>query len=295
VHESLRANVHHDAKRALSRHRNVNEQKQSSAMTKHDFNKSTGEGIRNYTKRRSPRHGGSALALSLMLALSACAVAPKVEPTAAPKVEGLPELMHRGETAQAAGDKDKAREAYRAAAKSDPTSKAPWLRLAEGYFEAADYGNAVLAAQEVLHRDAGDTVAAGILAVSGLRVSTSALGMLRQQSGINAGTRSEAETLARSLREVLGESVLVPRNSAEAASAPVRTRNRAAASAASSAKPVAAPAVKPVAVVPAVAAAKPAALPPATIRPVILAAPAAKPATPATPAAPAANPFDKLK
>lgn len=142
--------------------------------------------------------------------LGACATK-AVDPAPAPKVESLPELMHRAEAAATAGDKEKARETYRAAAKVDATSKAPWLKLAESYFEAADYGNAVLAAQEVLHRDNTDTAAAGILAVSGLRVSMPALAVLRQQNHINAGTRGEAETLAKSLRELLGEQVLVPR------------------------------------------------------------------------------------
>ena len=244
-------------------------------MTKQDLNKSRGQGFRSHFKPRMARFSVHAAVLSAALLLVACATQ-TTAPAPAPKVEALPELMHQGETAQAAGDKDKAREAYRAAAKSDPTSKAPWLKLAEGYFESADYGNAVLAAQEVLHRDSSDTVAAGILAVSGLRVSTSALSMLRQQSSINAGTRSEAESLARSLRDVLGESVLVPRPTAEAASAPPRTRARASVNAASAAR-AAAPASAPRVVV-----LKPA-LPPAPT-------PAPK-ATTAT----AGNPFDKLK
>ena len=98
--------------------------------------------------------------LSVAIAMAACASKPQA-PVPAPKVEGLPELMHRAATAQASGDREKARELYRSAAKAEPTSKAPWLKLAEGYFESGDYGNAVLAAQEVIHRDASDSVAAG--------------------------------------------------------------------------------------------------------------------------------------
>jgi len=181
------------------------------------------------------------------LVLGACALKPTV-PEPAPKVEGLPELMHQAETAAAAGDKDKARSAYREAARVDPTSKAPWVKLAESYFESGDYGNAVLAGQEVLHRDNTDSVAAGILAVSGLRVSTSALATLRQQNNIAAGTRGEAETLARNLRELLGEPVLVPRPASDSATPAVRPRVRptaaasAAASAAATSKPAATPA-----------------------------------------------------
>jgi len=187
--------------------------------------------------------------LAAAAVLSACALAPTA-PAPAPKVESLPELMHQAETAAAAGEKDTARDAYRAAAKVDPTSKAPWLKLSESYFESGDYGNAVLAAQEVLHRDNGDSVAAGILAVSGLRVSTSALALLRQHNDINAGTRGEAETLARSLRELLGEPVLVPRPESEAVAQAARPKRSKAAVKRAAAPPTAAaktPAVVPTA------------------------------------------------
>lgn len=149
--------------------------------------------------------------LSLVLTLGACVTPPPPPPPPAPVVEGLPEFMHQAESALAAGDKDKARDAYRGAARAEPTSKLPWLKLSESYFEVGDYGNAVLAAQEVLHRDASDGVAASILAVSGLRVSTAALAVLRQQNSISSGTRGEAETLTQNLRDLLGEQVLVPR------------------------------------------------------------------------------------
>ncbi len=184
-----------------------------------------GGGFRNLTR--------TLVILVAVLSLAACAVNP-TQPAPAPQTEALPELMHQAETAAAAGDKAKARDLYQAATKNDPTSKAPWVKLAEGYFEEGDYGNAVLAAQEVLHRDNTDNVGAGILAVSGLRISTAALTVLRQQNNINAGTRGEAETLTRSLRELLGEQILVPRPVEASAPAP-RPRARAAASASTAA------------------------------------------------------------
>jgi hypothetical protein len=201
--------------------------------------------------------------------LAACATKP-VEPAPAPQTETLPDLMHKADTAMASGDKAKGRELYQAATKIDPTSKAPWVKLAEGYFEDADYGNAVLAAQEVLHRDNTDNVGAGILAVSGLRISTAAITVLRQQNNITAGTRGEAETLTRNLRELLGENVLVPRP--DPAPAP-RPRPRAATPAAAN-----------------TAAAMPAATTPSTTS---AKAPAAAPATAAKSSG--GNPFDKLK
>ncbi len=178
-----------------------------------------------------PAHARRGLHLKVMLVcaaafMSACTTTPIEPPKPAPKVESLPELMHQAETAAAAGDTEKARSALRAAAKVDPVSKAPWLELAETYFASDDYGNAILSAQEVLQRDASDSVAASVLAVSGLRVSIQALGTLRQQNNIAAGTRSEAETLARSLRELLGEPVLVPRPVVEEPPPPPPPRRR---------------------------------------------------------------------
>jgi hypothetical protein len=118
------------------------------------------------------------------------------------------------EAAQASGEgsKQRSRDLHYTAAKNYPTSKEPWLKLAEDYFEAGNYGQAILAAQEVVQRDPADSLAAGVLAVSGLRVSAAALSTLReQQTTLNGGTRTEAEGLAHTLRELLGEPVLVPR------------------------------------------------------------------------------------
>ena len=80
-----------------------------------------------------------------------------------------------------------------------PTSKEPWLKLAEDYFEANNYGQAILASQEVLQRDPADSVATSVLAVSGLRVSASALSLLRQQQRtlrLMAGRRVQHDGLA---------------------------------------------------------------------------------------------------
>lgn len=162
------------------------------------------------------------------------------------------------EAAQAAssGSKDRARDIYRTASKNYPSNKEPWGKLAEDYFEAGNYGQAILAAQEVIQRDPADALATGVLAVSGLRVSTAALATLRQQqASLNGGTRTEAESMASTLRDMLGEPVLVPRPVAATTvttvpAAVVRSRPpvRAAAAAASSAS--APPAVKSAAALP---------------------------------------------
>lgn len=147
-----------------------------------------------------------------LIALTGCASAPTVEVEPPPAVEALTELMARAEGfAAVPGGREQARDAYRQAAKAYPTSKLPWSKLGESYFESKDYGNAILAAQEVLERDPTDRAALGFLAVSGLRVSSHALFNLRTEGATaNGSIRTEAEALAATLRGVLGESVLFP-------------------------------------------------------------------------------------
>ena len=142
--------------------------------------------------------------------MTACTFAPKVEPKEAPPAPTFEVLMADAAKARQENSVAKERETYRATAAAYPTRKEPWGKLAESYFEARDYGNAILCAQEVLQRDGADPVATSLLAVSGLRVSTAALSSLRQQQSLTSDTRAQAEDIVKSLREVLGESVLVP-------------------------------------------------------------------------------------
>ena len=121
----------------------------------------------------------------------------------------MDEWMARARTAVGEGQREKARAAYRAAAQSYPAEKLPWLKLSEDYFHAQDYGNAVLAAQEALQRDGEDSLAHSILAVSGLRLTAGSLVALRQDGGFPVGSRDEAITVARALRDTLGATALL--------------------------------------------------------------------------------------
>lgn len=168
------------------------------------------------TRLYSGRFVASALLALSTLGLVACSTSPKQADgeakVLASKSEPLAEYMSRAQAAEALdGGRERARLIYRDAAKAYPTDKRPWSRLAQSYFDAADYGNAVLAAQEVVQRDPADSAAQGLLAVSGLRISTAALSALRGQNNLNTSTRSEAEDMARNLRAILGEAVLVPK------------------------------------------------------------------------------------
>ena len=153
------------------------------------------------------------LSVIALVALTACSSmqSPSVAPAqAAPAIVSMDEWMARGDAAVQEGDHTKARDAWRAAAKDYPTAKQPWLKLSEDYFNAADYGNAVLAAQEALQRDPHDRLANSVLAVSGLRLTAGSLAALRDDGAYAVGSRDEAVAVTHSLREALGEPVLVP-------------------------------------------------------------------------------------
>ena len=193
------------------------------------------------------RSGTALMVAGMALALAGCAQPPTAS-TPAPAIEPLAQYMVRANEANVQGSKDQARALYYTAAKSYPTSKEPWQKLAQDYFESRNYGQAILAAQEVLLRDPADTVSTSILAVSGLRVSAQGLTALRQQQRrLSGDTRTEAEDIARTLRELLGEPLLAPSaNSAASAPAPaprprpvVRPKPVAAAAPAASAAPAA--------------------------------------------------------
>lgn len=210
------------------------------------------------------------LSVFALVALTACSTVPS--PSAAPAqpapaVVALDEWMARGDAAIQESDHTKARDAWRAAARDYPTAKQPWLKLSEDYFNAADYGNAVLAAQEALQRDPHDRLANSVLAVSGLRLTAGSLAALREDGGYAVGSRDEALAVTRALREALGEPLLVPTPESPSPRKHVAKATKAAAHASDAGG---------------------AAVPPPVTAPVL--APRAAPAP-----APAGNPLDKLK
>ena len=174
--------------------------------------------------QRSVLFRASALTLCC---LAGCAQTPPAS-APAPAIEPLQQYMLRANEANLQGSKDQARSLYYAAAKTYPTSKEPWQKLAQDYFETRNYGQAILAAQEVLLRDPADNVSTSILAVSGLRVSAQGLSALRQQQRrLTGDTRSEAEDIAKTLRDLLGEPLLVaPSGGSASAAAPAAPRPR---------------------------------------------------------------------
>jgi hypothetical protein len=122
----------------------------------------------------------------------------------------LESLTKEADAELAKGQREKAIALLNQAAKENPTSMVPWLKMANLWFEAGNYPSTILAANEVLQRDAGNQEAKSLLVVSGLRVAAGAVTGLRSASSVNSGARMEAENLTNSLRSVLGEMVLVP-------------------------------------------------------------------------------------
>jgi hypothetical protein len=155
--------------------------------------------------------------------------------------------MQQAQSAQTAGQRERARQAWRSAAKAYPTQKSPWQSLAQDYFDAADYGNAILAAQEVLQRDNQDALAHSVLAVGGLRLSMVSLDALRDRGSYAVGSREEAVGLTRAMREALGESTqpTPPRAEAPARAAAPLATTKPAVPALRAAAPTAAPVTTP--------------------------------------------------
>jgi tetratricopeptide (TPR) repeat protein len=163
---------------------------------------------------------------AIAASLSACQTmeAPKVAIPVKPKLE---DLLAKASEAKAAGKQEQAITLWKETAQAFPADKAPWTNIAQARYDAGQYGEAILAAQEILVRDPSDQLANSIVAISGLRLSTRALADLSRQNNLSGNIRTESQDLAKLLRESLGETVLVPAV-AEKPAKPVRTARKAA-------------------------------------------------------------------
>jgi tetratricopeptide (TPR) repeat protein len=144
-----------------------------------------------------------------VVALCACSTTAPVKPSPAVK-PSLDQVLGQATEASRAGQKEQALKLLQQASTDYPTDKAPWLQKAQIRFEGGQYGEAILDAQQALKRDPTDKVANSIVAISGLRLSTTALADLARQNNLTGSLRSESQDLAKLLRESIGEAVLVP-------------------------------------------------------------------------------------
>lgn len=139
--------------------------------------------------------------------LGGCATPPAENPRT---VASLETITREADAELAKGNKELAVAMLTQGARSYPTSSVPWLRIANIWFDAANYPSAILAANEALQRDASSQEAKSLLVVGGLRVAAGAAAGLRPTGGVGANARTEAENLTNSLRAVIGEKALVP-------------------------------------------------------------------------------------
>lgn len=149
--------------------------------------------------------------VAFVATLQGCASMGSQDPQAAKRLvqEKLDESLSAADKAQKQGQTDQALQLLDEASRIDPAAKQPWLRKAQIHFEARQYGPAITQAHEVLQRDVNDLTAQSILAVSGLRVSATALEQLRKANEVTGSTRSEAESVARVIHQALGEPILL--------------------------------------------------------------------------------------
>lgn len=108
------------------------------------------------------------------------------------------------------GNKDDAVRIVSGLATANPGRKEPWIRIAKIHFDATDYAEAIVAADEALKIDNSDRTAKSIRAVSGLRVAAQSLADLRNDAELKGNARADATGLAMTMRDILGEDVLVP-------------------------------------------------------------------------------------
>jgi tetratricopeptide (TPR) repeat protein len=124
--------------------------------------------------------------------------------------EAFNKQLADADTVAKGGDQDRAITLYQQLSKTDPTREEPWSRIAQIQFTQGHYGQAIVAAQEALQRDQTDRQAKSVLAVAGLRVATQSLGELRQDASLAGDAKSDAQALAKQLRDTLGEATLFP-------------------------------------------------------------------------------------
>lgn len=199
-----------------------------------------------------------AFLIAAALSLGACATGnPDGKLTDLPPMD---KLLESADQTLASGDRDAAVKQYTQAAAANPTSAKPWVKIAQTEFEANNYPATIQAADEAMKRDTTSKEAKALAVVASLRVAVQALADMRKDVQLRGTTRSEAEQLAKSLRETLGQDVLVPTAAEKPATPPAKPRSTKPATPRPSARPAAdaAPAAQSVA---------PAATPAATTKP----------------------------
>ena len=148
----------------------------------------------------------SVAALGAAAFIAGCA---STAPSTSPE-ETYNQGMSQAETALTSGQKEQALSLFEQVARNNPAREEPWSRIAQIQYADQKYPQAILAAEEALQRDATDRKAKSILAVSGLRVARRSVMELRDDSALAGDVKTDAQVLAKMMRETLGEQVLFP-------------------------------------------------------------------------------------
>lgn len=141
--------------------------------------------------------------IAAIIGLAGCASNPTSDSSA---------LVQQASQAMASGSNEKAIDLLSQATKSNPTDADAWARLAQAYFDTKDYPRAITAASEALARQPNQQEARGIQFVASMRLAMSTLADIRKTNQLNGNNRAEAEQVVKSLRETLGETILLPGN-----------------------------------------------------------------------------------
>jgi len=142
--------------------------------------------------------------LICLFLISGCASSPEVSQ------KSTAQLIEESSAALSSGKRETAIALLDNASKSNPASATPWLKQAQLHFETGNYPAAIQAADEAMKRDPANKEAKAIAVVASLRVAIRALSDMSQDSVLRGTNRSEAERLARALRETLDQDVLLP-------------------------------------------------------------------------------------
>lgn len=157
----------------------------------------------------TPKRLSIALVFSVSLAISGCA-SNKVSMSQEEFSAAMAQSSMSVDTLLEKGNQEEAVKILGDLAKKNPGRKEPWIRMAKVHFDAENYAQAIVAAEEALQRDGTDRSAKSIRAVAGLRVAAQSLTDLRGDVELKGDARSDAVGLAKVMRDTLGEDVLVP-------------------------------------------------------------------------------------
>jgi tetratricopeptide (TPR) repeat protein len=153
-------------------------------------------------KMKNP--GFVSFAISIILFMSGCQTVQEVTPKTSAQ------LVEESQIALNSGKRETAVALLESASKTNPSDAKPWLKQAQLHFDADNFPAAIQAADEAMKRDPANKEAKAIAVVSSLRVAIRALADMNQDGLLRGSSRSEAERLARALRETLAQDQLIP-------------------------------------------------------------------------------------